>query len=580
VHSITQRLKRERLAKRIARWYRAGTFGYPQWEKILRADQAKWDEVRRNSKGTRKVLIATSVGAFLPGTMVESTLSVALTLRGAEVHVFLCDSVLPACLECDVNWWIRDQERFVQHGPAKDLCGSCFSPAKKMYESLGVVVHRYSECLTAEEIQHADSLSKSISIGEIEDYTTDHIAVGEHALAGALRFFARGTLDGEPFAEDVLRRYFKASLLTMYATQGLLRKHHFDSAVFHHGIYVPQGLIGEVCRREEVRVINWNPAYRSGCFIFSHGDTYHHTLMWEPVSTWENMVWTQKMESDVMEYLRSRWYGTRDWIFFHENPEIDLGKIERELGIDFSKPCVGLLTNVFWDAQLHYPANAFPSMMDWVLQTIGHFRKRQDLQLIIRIHPAEIKGFVKSRQLVADEIRRAFPDLPQNVFLIPPESPIGTYAVMERCNAVLIFGTKTGVELTSMGIPVIVAGEAWIRNKGITMDAGSRDEYFRMLEALPLKERLPDDVVRRARKYAYHFFFRRMIPLEMIEPRKGYPPYKVSPGGIEDFRLKRSLGLDVVCNGILAGSDFVYPAELEEVSHVEAQTAPEVGHTR
>ena len=31
----------------------------------------------------------------------------------------------------------------------------------------------------------------------------------------------------------------------------------------------------------------------------------------------------------------------------------------------------------------------------------------------------------------------------------------------------------------------------------------------------------------RARRYAYHFFFNRMIPLPFIEPKAGYPIYRL-----------------------------------------------------
>ncbi len=48
---------------------------------------------------------------------------------------------------------------------------------------------------------------------------------------------------------------------------------------------------------------------------------------------------------------------------------------------------------------------------------------------------------------------------------------MSTYALMSLCNSAIIYGTKMGVELTSVGLPVIVAGEAWIRNKGLTHDA-------------------------------------------------------------------------------------------------------------
>lgn len=508
------------------------------------------------------ILIATSTGGHRALTSVESLLAVALTLRGADVHFLLCDGVLPACMQATIGQF-RDQSEFVRHGPAQSLCDDCFAIGYATYRPLGLPVHRYSRLITRSERRMADELSASIPLSAIGDFRLDGLAVGEHALAGALRYFARGNLDHEPDAEPVLRRYLRASLLTTYAVRRLLDRFAFDCACFNHGIYVPQGLVGEVARQRGVRVVNWNPAYRKRCFIFSHGDTYHHTLMSEPTSVWENMQWTPEMETAVMDYLKSRWQGTRDWIWFHEKPQEDLAAIAEELGIDFSRPSVGMLTNVMWDAQLHYPANAFPNMLEWVLQTIRYFEQRPDVQLIIRVHPAEVRGTIPSRQPMETEIRKVFPRLPQNVFLIPPESPVSTYAVMLQCDGVIIYGTKTGVELTSFGIPVIVAGEAWIRNKGVTMDAPTAEEYFRLLDRLPLRQRMDEATTRRARMYAYHFFFRRMIPLSMMQPVSGVPPYRLCVSGLDDMMPGRDLGLDVICQGVLEGSAFVYPAELQ-----------------
>jgi hypothetical protein len=325
-----------------------------------------------------------------------------------------------------------------------------------------------------------------------------------------------------------------------------------------------------VARSKGVRVANWQPAYRKKSFIFSHGDTYHHTMLTEPTTSWENVPWSGELERVTLEYLASRIHGTRDWIYFHEKPREDVEEVVAEVGLDPDKPWVGLLTNVMWDAQLHYPANAFPGMKDWVLETIAYFARRPDLQLLIRIHPAEIRGGIPSRQLVADEIAAAFPRLPDNVFVFGPDSDVSTYALMERCDAVIIYGTKTGVELTSMGVPVIVAGEAWIRGKGLTRDAGSRQEYFAILDELPWGRRLDQDTVRRARMYAFHFFFRRMIPVGCVEPAGGKAAYRVSISGLDELAPGRDPGLEVICRGILEGTPFVYPAEdFPGGSHVE-----------
>jgi hypothetical protein len=534
--------------------------GRPAWNRILSSAKREWEARQRAPKAGPTILVATSTGATRLATHVDSVLATALALRGADVHVLLCDSALPACFECHSNWY-TDQAAFLRDGPQQDLCRDCFEPASDMYRNLGFPVHRYSSYLTTDQIRASEAVTASLSVDDMKDYRVDGLQVGEHALAGALRFFARGDLEGVPNGPSVLRRYLRAAILTTHAVTKLIREEHIDCVVVLHGLYVPQGLVGEVARAERVRVVNWNAAYRKQCFIFSHNDTYHHTLMTEPVDTWEHLPWTPKLDSQLMSYLKSRWWGTEDWISFHESPEIGLENISRDTGIDFSKPCIGMLTNVMWDAQLHYPANAFPNMLTWVLGTIEYFATRPDLQLLIRIHPAEIRSLIPSRQPLAEEIKKAFPTLPANIFVIPPESSISTYALMSKCNSVIIYGTKTGVELTSIGIPVIVAGEAWIRNKGVTMDSETADSYFKLLETLPLNNSMSAETLERARKYAYHFFFRRMIPLEVMAPTGGDVPCKVNIDSIGELAVGRHLGLDIICKGIMENTEFVFPAE-------------------
>ena len=532
----------------------------PDWTGLLRSERARWQEFREAARNGPKVLIATSTGGHRAVATLESLLAVALTLRGANVHILLCDKMLPGCLQAvSIEFW--SQKTFAENGPQRTLCDQCFETGRRIYEPLGLPIHLYSDLVTPSERDEALALASAVDLTKIAGYSIDGLPIGEHALAGALKYLAKGTLDGEPHGEAILRRYFRAALLTVNATRRLLQMHEFTAACFNHGIYVPPGVIGAVARSTGVRVVNWNPAYRKQCFIFSHQDTYHHTLMSEPTAAWENLQWNPALDQRLTRYLKSRWRGTEDWIWFHGRPNEHLGKMASELGLDSTKICVGMLTNVVWDAQLHYPANAFPTMMDWVVQTVRYFIGRPELQLIMRVHPAEVRGWVPSRQPVVDEIRKAFPRLPDNIVIIPPESRISTYAVMLRCDSVLIYGTKTGVELSSLGIPVIVAGEAWIRNKGISLDAATAKEYFELLGRLPLGKPMSETTVRRARMYAYHFFFRRMIPLSMTRPVSRWRPYEIDMAGLADLLPGRDAGLDVVCDGILNGTDFIYKDE-------------------
>ncbi len=503
--------------------------------------------------------MATSMGGYTDASYLESAVAVALTLRGAEVDILLCDEALPACQITEFGQVSPGELAVAERQPR---CEGCHSFGESVFGPLGLPTHWYGEYLSENERVLAHRMSGELCLRDIRDYRLEGLAVGEHALAGALRYFARGDLENEPAAEPILRRYLEAAIVTVLAVRNLLDRHHYDVVCFNHGIYVPQGLIGEVCRARGVRVVNWNPAYRKHSFVFSHDDSYHHTMIAEPTSTWTDVDWTPRLEQETLAYLKSRWHGTQDWIWFHDRPEEDADALLQALGVDPGRPIVALLTSVVWDAQLHYESNAFPSMMDWVKETVAYFATRPDLQLVIRVHPAEVRGAIPSRQRVADELASAFPSLPGNVFLIRPDDQASTYALVERCNAAVIYNTKTGIEISSMGVPVIVAGEAWVRNKGFTLDAESADAYRAILDRLPFAERLSAERLERARKYAFHFFFRRMIPLPFVGWRDpDSPPLRISD--IADLGPERYVGLDVICDGILRGDPFVYPAERE-----------------
>lgn len=508
-------------------------------------------QVRTQTDAGHKPHVLLAMSLYEPQfTNMYALLAAALQLHGAKVSVLMDDGVLPA----------SEKSMFLN---GRHHIGQLFFdiyPIKKIFRPLGVRVFRFSEFVRRPDIQAAHRTAQTFDLKTLWDYKPDGLALGEHAMAGALRYFARGTLDQESKSDQVVRKYIMAALLSRAVTERLLKHTKIDVACFHHGIYVPQGIIGEVARQHGVRVVNWNVAYRERCFIFSHQETYHHSLMSEPVSTWEKLPLTPAIDKKITDYLDSRHHGSKDWISFNRAPQENIERICQEHKIDRTKPMVALLTNVVWDAQLHYQANVFPNMIEWVIKTIRYFIGRPDVQLIIRVHPAERKGTIPSRQPIVTEIEQAFPELPKNIIIIRPEDPTSTYVVTSLCNAAIIYGTKTGVELVTTGMPTIVAGEAWIKNKGLTIDPKSEVDYYSALNRLPLAERLDTATMERAKRYAYHFFFRRMIPVATIQPTKSIF-FKLNVEHLDQLKPGADPGLDVICNGILTGSPFIYPDE-------------------
>jgi hypothetical protein len=495
------------------------------------------------------VLLAPTIGAR-EVTVVNALLAIALTLRGAQVTLLQCDGALGAC-ERMTSALRPGIGHLVQHGPdRRNFCWSCYQPAARFFRELGLPLWTFRELLDVDS--------------PIQDGSPP-IDLREHALAGTLRYYKRGDLEGQPYASEMLARYTESAAVTVRAVRECIARLRPEVAVFHHGIYVPQGIIGEVCRAAAVHVVNWRPASRRNTFVFSHHDTYHRTMPAESAESWLRMPWTERHRQLTLEYLSSRRVGSNDWRSLARDATHEPETIIGALGLDRTRPIYCLLTNVMWDARVHFPTTAFGTQLEWLQFTLEWFARRPELQLVVRIHPGETSGSLVSCQPVADEIRRFMPVRPPNIYVVPPQSRLSTYTLAELSDATLIFGTKTGIELAAIGIPIVVAGEAWIRNKGISIDVSTPEEYRRVLESFPLGRRLDADTRDRALRFAYHIFFRRMIVVRSITERR-FNRIKVldfSARQLSDFERGADSGLDVICEGILQRRPFTAQAALE-----------------
>lgn len=531
------------------------------WKKPLNSgwNGESWEQCLarvQSDENAPRVLMATTVSGHLAAIQFDALMAIALTLRGAKVSFLVCDAALPACM-ADQHDWYADRKRFLQSDHVRDLCKTCLPVGESYLAPLGLPILRLSSFISDAERSEARNAADSVDLAHAREWEFQGLPVGEHGLAGALRFHGRADLDDVPHRDAIFRAYLSAGAVSAIAAKNLRKHFPYDVLVAHHGIYVPQGIWTAAARQEGARVVTWNPGYKTNCFILSQDDTYHKTMISEDLALWEDTVLDDDQRRGLHDYLKQRRTGVADWISFGSGQG---GRIEdylQQLGLDPSKPSIGLLTSVMWDAQLHYESNAFESQLAWLDATIEHFKKRDDINLIIRIHPAEVAGLIPSQQPIAAHIERKFGRLPPHIAVVAPDNPLNTYLLTDACDSVLVYSTKTGIELSAVGTPVVVAGEAWIRNKGFSIDATSPAEYEEILRGLPLGARLTPAQQQRAERYAYHFFFRRMIELPGFEKRSGWPPYRTAIDRLDTIAPKANANLDMVCNEILNGGPFL-----------------------
>ena len=501
-----------------------------------------------NNSSKKKILIAPIVNADQTLICLHSLLGVSLSLKDCEVNYLICDAVLPACTNA-INFVINEDE-FIEHGPKK-VCNSCYDCNHTLFNQIDKNYLKLSNFLTKEDFKNAEELSLSMSKEEIINYTQDNINIGEHCLAGTLRFYGIGDINIKKNSTKVLRKYFTSALLVKKSFEKILDKNQYDAVVVDHGLYIPQGIITEVSNNRKIPTkVIWQ-GYKENSLLISDTITYHKSLINEKKENWINYDFNSEKKIKIMNYLKERNTGMTDWFSFNKNPDMNWEKFKKDNNIE-KKLIITLMTNVIWDAQLKFDQNIFKDQMEWINTTINFFKEKKNIYLIIRIHPAEIRGDVPSDQRIEDEIKKTFLTIPENIKLIKPENKFSSYKLGIESNAILVYATKLSFELPCYGKNVVVCGEAFGKNKGFTHDPKSKEEYIKILNNLPFKDDLEDNKIELAQRYAYHFFFRRSMFLNSLKKIENqYPPFKLRDDFIDHFKNKKDPSLEIACNSII-----------------------------
>lgn len=485
----------------------------------------QWKNILKNSNLTiqnetpQKILFVTGMGLGTSFLTIEPTIMMSLKALGHDIHTINCNLSVPAC-EFNFVGNNRPDAGYLKQGVLEKsvlfTCNKCSSNVRDFHEILPVTHHTNDLFLTLEDYKLAKQISQSVKFEEFREFKYNDIAVGEEAFASLIRATFTGVVTDTKENRFLVPRYIMSGVLTAIALERAMKKINPDRVCMIHGIYQTHGLASKVATSLGIpAIVMGGGGIRKDTVIMCHGETYHHQLINESNDRWENYVLSDLETQKVMEYATSKRYNgaSVDYFNFHPNPIEDKKEILNQLGIKNENPIISLFTNVIWDAQLYYNGNAFDNIFDWVKSSIDEASKNPNINLVVRIHPAEVKSPNPTHQPIKAEILKIYPTLPTNVYIVDPESDISSYKLAEISRAAIIYGTKMGLELALLKIPLIICGETFSRNKNYGLDIKSKNQYSDLFSKI---QDFTVDVEKKykiALKYAHYFYFRRMIDL-------------------------------------------------------------------
>lgn len=331
---------------------------------------------------------------------------------------------------------------------------------------------------------------------------------------------------------SLYRMRYRRNKHAAQAAYTYLQENRPDQVIVPNGTIQEFGIIFRVARYLRIPTVTYEfGEQKNRIWIAQNAEIMKQNTdaLWE---SRKNRHLTDTQQNKIRELFESRQKGAlwqnfgRKW----QSTATEGGKKVREqLGLD-ERPIVLLPTNVLGDSLTLGRQLFSKSMTDWLIRTVQYFSGRQDVQLVIRIHPGEalLRG-----TSIAEVINHEQPLMPENIHLIGPNEKINTYDLMSIADLGLVYTTTAGLEMALSGIPVIVSGNTHYRNKGFTIDPDSWVSYFKILGQIlnnPKEYRMKQSKIDTAWRYAYTFFFEFSLPFPWILNRyaKDYQehPYK------------------------------------------------------
>jgi hypothetical protein len=488
-------------------------------------------------------------------TFFEQLMAISLSLRGARCFFSTCAANLPVC----------NASRIHLAHPFAMPCSHCITYQNDLLERTGFPNFPTSQFLTPELKKTARQTIDNLSDDDLDGFTYGDLPLGKMVLLSVKGFLLVEDLGYHPQSKQVYREFLYGAILVTSAITQLLAEQKPDIIFLVNGLFFEEQIMLALAKKNAIPVVNYEVGFLTNSFVFARGKIACHFDLSDHWDAQAKTSLTPSEETWLDEYLAGRRKDQHSLVKYWPTVEERIAVIKEQLHLQENQKVVMLFPNIVWDSAVLNRNTAFESLTDWVYEMIRFFEKQPDYQLVIRLHPAEVR--LKNQETIErlqDRINTVFPSLPPNVSVIPSESDISSYRLIEMAYAVLVYTSTIGLEAALEGKPVLTAARTHYQYKGFTLDCETRAEYLSLLQKTLHPDSGSEYVtvnVPLARRYAYLFFKRHMVPfpaMQELAPDEIRPTIKY----LDELKPGHFPEVDAICDFILASTSYTDAASL------------------
>ena len=365
--------------------------------------------------------------------------------KGDEVYFLRCRRQLPSCL-------LNTRHR-------KSICSYCIGKYDRGLKIAGIPRSNILEIPPLPSSGYPEIPDSFRDVDELQQFTYDGADIGMAVYNTLIWNFNKDYRFSTEQYKKEIKTELTMSVHVYQTAMDLLKKMKPDLVYFFNGRHSTTRPFLRACRKLGITLFTHE---RAGVFSryqliensFPH-DLDHVAGEIEPI--WEaGGKDREKIGEKFFQDRKNRVVNA--WFSFTE--EQRQGMIPK--GYDKNRKNVILFNSTMQEMEglPWFKNRIYKNEIDALEKILESFKGDDNIRFYLRIHPNLHEKFRKITPENNTQLREImeFDTRYENLHVIPPDSPIDSYALLEMGDVIIVFGSTMGAEATFWGKPSILAG--------------------------------------------------------------------------------------------------------------------------
>ena len=398
------------------------------------------------------------------------------------------------------------------------MCRECKANSALIIDSFKFPSLELDSFIDVADQNKIENIIKNTTRENFSKLEFDCVKIGEIALYQVLLRYKQSKAND--FSEKAWQEYLKQLHLTLvayWALKKIIHTHRPNRIVQYSGLYSVNSVCRQLANKNNIPIYflhaGINQRDRLSQLVVGKNQTFDYIK--SLFNSWEEKYKEMpclpeaiiKVTDNFIDILKSKSFLS------YSQSKSESFEIRKKFNIPDGKRVIVAIMSSYDEhlaadavgAYQHIIKPLFNTQIEWIRVLIEFFSKRQDLFLVIRLHPREFPTRREKQAAVmsqhAKDVEFEFRKLPNNVVINWPSDLVSFYDLIEETELFLNAFSTSARELTMLGLPTLTYNnEDALEPVSIKYKGNSIEEYLNQIDIL-LEQRFDIERIRKAYRW-------------------------------------------------------------------------------